>query len=433
MRLACLPDRVRLCLARYHRVAPVLYWRGFAYVQVESKGWSGVRKRNAQTVTWRRVRQPSGGLVAISAVLLAASAASSSTSSAAGAPVVSDPEAIPVEAGADGGTPPDLTFPLVESHLASGRFVNALPPSVTGTIPSTVLAAYQRAVERTDLVQPNCHVPLELLAAIGKVESGHARGGRVDATGRTLSPILGPVLNGGPFAAIRDTDGGALDEDTSWDRAVGPMQFIPGTWSRWQADGNDDGRLDPHNVFDASLAAARYLCAANRDLGTPAGLDEAVLSYNHSTSYLSLVRSWMSVYRNSTITVEDITDVAWLPPETTPVTAPSTAPTSPTSPSTGPPTTPPTTPPSTPPTTPPSTPPGTPPTTPPSTPPSTPPTLPPPTAPSEPPVEEVPPEEPTEQCGLLDTVGGLVGGLLGESPDCVQPLELSTTATPPNA
>jgi hypothetical protein len=51
-------------------------------------------------------------------------------------------------------------------------------------------------------------------------------------------------------------------------------------------------------------------------------------------------------------------------------------------------------------------------------------------------VEEAPPEQPeapvapAEQCGLLDTVGGLVGGLLGESPDCVQPLELSGTETP---
>ena len=366
--------------------------------------------------------------MAVGAVLLAASStslsASSSAAPAGGAPVVSDPATAPVVTGADGGTRPNASFPVVESRLASSRFVNAMPPTATGRIPETVLAAYQRAVERTNLVQPNCHIPLELLAAIGKVESGHARGGQVDASGRTAAPILGPVLNGGPFAAIRDTDGGALDGDRSWDRAVGPMQFIPGTWARWQADGNDDGRVDPHNVYDASLAAARYLCAANRDLGTPTGLDEAVLSYNHSTSYLTLVRSWMSVYRNGTVTVADITDAGWVPVTS----APPPVSTTPSNPPSNPPSSPPSSPPSRPPTTP-----SVPPSTPPSTPPSEPPTLPPPTTPSEPPVdapEEPPAAEPTtEQCGLLGTVGGLVGGLLGESPECVMPLELSTPET----
>lgn len=322
--------------------------------------------------------------MAIGAMLLAASSASAVPSSSApgapNAPVISDP----ASTSADGGTAPNAAFPLVESHLASGRFVTGAPPSTTGSIPSTVLDAYRRAVERANLTQPNCHLPLELLAAIGKVESGHARGGRVDETGRTLTPILGPVLNGGPFAAIRDTDGGTLDEDTSWDRAVGPMQFIPGTWSKWQSDGNTDGRRDPHNIYDAGLAAARYLCAANRDLGTPAGLDEAVLSYNHSTSYLALVRSWMAIYRTGTITIDDLTDFSSAPPEFTTPAAPTT-PATPNAPPTSPPSPPPTT---TPPSTPPSVPPSTPPSTP-STPPSTTPT----TTTSEPPVDPPVPEE----------------------------------------
>jgi hypothetical protein len=327
-----------------------------------------------------------------------------------------------------------MDFPSVESHLASGRFVGTSMPlasGTTGSIPATVLAAYQRAVERANMVQPGCHIPLELLAAIGKVESGHARGGRVDASGRTLTPILGPVLNGGAFAAIGDTDGGTLDGDRVWDRAVGPMQFIPSTWTRWRADGNVDGTLDPHNVYDASLAAARYLCAANRDLGTPAGLDEAILSYNHSTSYLSLVRSWMAVYKSGTVSVDDILDpmsdpVIPVPPPVTP--PPSTPPPSTPPPSTPPPSTPP---PSTPP-------PSTPPPTDPSTPPTTDPTTPPPAGEST--EQETPPAtDPTEECepagGL---VGGLVGGLLGETPECVHDLELSTqdstrvaTAQPP--
>ncbi|WP_250302862.1 lytic transglycosylase domain-containing protein [Streptomyces sp. NBC_01387] len=172
-------------------------------------------------------------------------------------------------------------------------------------IPATVLAAYRSAEARLHRSDPGCHLPWELLAAIGKVESGQARGGAVDAHGTTLSPILGPVLNGAGFAHIPDTDHGAYDGDTRYDRAVGPMQFIPSTWATWGQDGNGDGKKDPNNVFDAALAAGRYLCAGGRDLATGAGLDSAVLSYNHSDAYLRLVRSWLSFYRNGTHEVPD--------------------------------------------------------------------------------------------------------------------------------
>lgn len=96
-------------------------------------------------------------------------------------------------------------------------------------IPATVLAAYKNAEKTISASDPGCHVPWQLLAAIGKVESGQARGGQVDAQGTTRTPILGPVLNGVGFANISDTDNGAYDGDTTYDRAVGPMQFIPST------------------------------------------------------------------------------------------------------------------------------------------------------------------------------------------------------------
>ncbi|OON74668.1 lytic transglycosylase domain-containing protein [Streptomyces tsukubensis] len=172
-------------------------------------------------------------------------------------------------------------------------------------IPATVLAAYKKAEAGLAATKPGCHLPWQLLAAIGKVESGHARGGQVDAEGNTKGQILGPVLNGNGFAKITDTDGGAYDGDTTHDRAVGPMQFIPETWATSGQDGNGDGKKDPNNVFDAALAAGHYLCASGRDLSDSGYLHKAILSYNHSDAYLRTVLSWYEFYRKGTHEIPD--------------------------------------------------------------------------------------------------------------------------------
>ncbi|MFF7988897.1 lytic transglycosylase domain-containing protein [Kitasatospora xanthocidica] len=200
---------------------------------------------------------------------------------------------------ADGGGTVQLPQPpgTLPGAPAAGPFAATGP-----ALPATVLAAYRQA--ETSLAQrtPGCHLPWQLLAAIGQVESGHANGGRVDAAGTTLTPILGPALDGNGFAAIADTDGGRYDGDSRWDRAVGPMQFIPSTWASWGVDANGDGKADPNNIFDAAEAAGRYLCAGGRDLADPAQLDRAVLSYNQSGEYLRTVRSWMAHYGSGTVT-----------------------------------------------------------------------------------------------------------------------------------
>ncbi|MET9375462.1 lytic transglycosylase domain-containing protein [Streptomyces sp. NPDC002992] len=175
-----------------------------------------------------------------------------------------------------------------------------------GSLPATVFAAYRRAESALARSAPGCALRWQLLAAIGQVESGQARGGRVDADGTTYAPIIGPQLNGRGFALIRDTDGGAYDGDRSYDHAVGPMQFIPSTWAGWGADGNGDGRADPHNVHDAALAAGRYLCAGGRDLSRPGDLDRAILSYNRSRAYLSVVLSWYGYFRSGHRVVPDL-------------------------------------------------------------------------------------------------------------------------------
>ncbi|WP_405873916.1 lytic transglycosylase domain-containing protein [Streptomyces sp. NBC_00005] len=206
------------------------------------------------------------------------------------------------------------------------RYRTDLPPlraqegkrgaSVAGAaLPASVFAAYRHAEAELARTAPGCRLRWQLLAAIGQVESGQARGGRVTADGTTAAPILGPRLDGGAFAVVRDTDGGAYDGDPVYDRAVGPMQFIPSTWARWGTDGNGDGRADPDNVFDAALAAGRYLCAGGRDLSDPAELDRAALGYNHSGAYLRTVRAWYAYFLQGHRVVPDSSAEASARPE----------------------------------------------------------------------------------------------------------------------
>lgn len=164
-------------------------------------------------------------------------------------------------------------------------------------IPLRALTAYARAHLRVAAEQPGCRVAWNSLAAIGGVESTHGsvHGSALGDDGVARPAILGPVLDGGAFGAVRDTDGGALDGDRTWDRAIGPMQFIPSTWERWGADGDGDGVADPHQIDDAALAAARYLCHAG-DLTAPETWRRAIFSFNHSDAYVADIADLANVY-----------------------------------------------------------------------------------------------------------------------------------------
>ncbi|MEU4134498.1 lytic transglycosylase domain-containing protein [Streptomyces wuyuanensis] len=214
-------------------------------------------------------------------------------------------------------TPP-VTAQSSGPMSASGAPRTTLP---TGdSLPSMVYAAYVNAQAHLARLRPGCRLRWEVLAGIGQVESGHARDGALAADGTTLNPILGPPLNGDGFESVHDTDGGRLDRDTRWDRAVGPMQFIPASWATWASDGNHDGRTDPHNVHDATLAAGRYLCAGSSDLSDARQLRAAILTYNRSEAYADTVLSWITRYSDP---------VAAAPPSSAPPVSPSRTPTSP--------------------------------------------------------------------------------------------------------
>jgi hypothetical protein len=165
-------------------------------------------------------------------------------------------------------------------------------------IPMTALLAYQGAAQRENKADPACGIPWPLLAAIGRVESDHGRfaGAVLHADGISTPRVVGIPLNGSGTALIRDTDHGRLDGDTVYDRAVGPMQFIPSTWAGYGVDANGDGVADPFNIFDAAAAAAHYLCVAGGNLTTAAGQTRAVLAYNHDASYVATVLNLEQTY-----------------------------------------------------------------------------------------------------------------------------------------
>lgn len=206
--------------------------------------------------------------------------------------------AAPWGLGATGMVPHDsvLSPDLVHdagnpSALLTGAGPQANLPRGPLGIPGVVLDAYLHAQSVLAAQQPNCRLPWWLLAGIGKIESGQAENGEVDVNGNTLRPILGPELNGANgTAAIRSSDGGRWTGDAVWERAVGPMQFLPSTWRQYGGAGN------PNNVYDAAIAAGRYLCAGGRNLADPAQRAQAVFSYNHSDSYVRIVLIWADAY-----------------------------------------------------------------------------------------------------------------------------------------
>jgi hypothetical protein len=165
-------------------------------------------------------------------------------------------------------------------------------------IPSTALMAYQDAAASESITSPSCELSWPLLAGIGRVESNHGRfaGAILHSDGLSTPRVIGIPLNGVGTALIRDTDNGRLDGDRVYDRAVGPMQFIPSTWASWGVDANGDGIRDPFNIYDAAAAAADYLCAAGRDLATTQGQVQAILSYNDSYDYVRLVMGVERIY-----------------------------------------------------------------------------------------------------------------------------------------
>jgi membrane-bound lytic murein transglycosylase B len=202
------------------------------------------------------------------------------------APAVAVPVQIPASAIPAGG--PQLAYSAWASRLSW----------VTG-IPVRALEAYAYAHAVLATSRPGCQLSWTTLAGIAAVESQHGTiGGRtLLADGRPSAPIIGIALNGANGTrAIAATDAGRLTGDKTWERAVGPFQFIPSAWAIWRTDAHGDGMTDPQNIDNAALAAAKYLCADNHNLASGQDWLRAILSYNNSLDYARTVYGYAQAY-----------------------------------------------------------------------------------------------------------------------------------------
>jgi hypothetical protein len=112
---------------------------------------------------------------------------------------------------------------------------------------------------------------------------------------------------GGNEVIVENSVGGRV----TYARAMGPMQFLPGTWARYSSDGDGDGVADPQNLYDSTLSAARYLCSGGVNLRDPSQVMVAILRYNNSVPYARNVLGWAAAYATGVVPVD-------LPPLTGP-------------------------------------------------------------------------------------------------------------------
>ena len=148
--------------------------------------------------------------------------------------------------------------------------------------------------------RPACGVRWWGIAGISRVEGRHGTygGTTLEPNGDTTRRIIGIQLNGAnETAVVGDSDGGTLDGDPAYDRAVGPMQFIPQTWSRLRGR-RQRGR---HHARRSTCTTPRSpppttSAPSSSGLDADPGLRTAYFSYNHSVAYVDAVLGYARLY-----------------------------------------------------------------------------------------------------------------------------------------
>jgi membrane-bound lytic murein transglycosylase B len=274
-----------------------------------------------QQLMTRTARSPAFGVAMIACLIFGGVVGAGAPQYPVPRETLHDAAVTPIAAVTPASTDPSGPLVIAVQHPKTGFHVaaalaSAPPPSaVVNTpgalgIPTMALSAYRNAERMMAVADPACGISWNLLAGIGRIESMHANGGATDAHGTAIQPIYGPSLDGtlpGNEVIVQSSGGGRV----TYARAMGPMQFLPGTWARYASDGDGDGVADPQNLYDATLAAARYLCSGGLNLRDQSQVMAAILRYNNSMPYAENVLGWAAAYATGVIPVD-------LPPITGP-------------------------------------------------------------------------------------------------------------------
>lgn len=144
----------------------------------------------------------------------------------------------------------------------------------TNGIPSAALYAYKHAETVLADADPACHLPWNLVAAIGRVESNH---GRIQGNALSADGVAQPGIS---------------------KPALGPMQLTQGTFDTVSIDSDGDGTKNPQDIDDAATAAGIFLCSGDGDLSTDAGARAAVARYGDGKKYVNSVMKISASYAN---------------------------------------------------------------------------------------------------------------------------------------
>lgn len=150
----------------------------------------------------------------------------------------------------------------------------AMATLVINGIPSAALYAYRHAETVLAEADPQCRLPWNLVAAVGRIESDHGR-----MEGNALSPdgVMQPGVT---------------------KPALGPMQLAQGTFSAVAIDSDADGNENPQDIDDAATAAGIFLCSGEGDLSTDAGARSALARYGEGPDYVDSVMKISASYAN---------------------------------------------------------------------------------------------------------------------------------------
>lgn len=188
----------------------------------------------------------------------------------------------------------DDAAPQVQVPVAQIAFGNA---DLTA-VPLQALTAYQRAAQVIDDADQKCQVDWTLIAAVGQVVSLHGLvgGGHLTGSGVVKPALVGDVVRSKTGDRFADTDAGRLDGDKRHDRAIGPMLLAPTTWGVVGVDADADGRRNPQDIDDASLAVAVLLCNGRLDLRNAADERQAVARVNGDRTFVRAVLAAAGAY-----------------------------------------------------------------------------------------------------------------------------------------